>query len=115
MKTKILLVVALLSAASLSAHAGIRFGFSVGLPLPIIVAAPAPVVVAPPVVYATAPAVVVGTPACPAPGYVWAPGYWSVNSYGRVWVGGGWRYHAAPAGYFHGGYGYGYGHGGWHR
>jgi hypothetical protein len=115
MKTKILLMVALLSAASLSAHAGIRFGFSIGLPLPVVVAAPAPVVVAPPVVYATAPAVVVGAGACPGPGYVWAPGYWSVNSYGRAWVGGGWRYHAAPAVYFHGGYGYGYGHGGWHR
>ncbi len=56
MKTKkLLLVAALLGAASLSADAGVHFGISIGLPLPapIVVTAPvAPVVVAvpPPVV-----------------------------------------------------------------
>ena len=34
MKIKMLIAVALLGAASMSAHAGVRFGFSVGLPLP---------------------------------------------------------------------------------
>jgi hypothetical protein len=120
MKTKILLVAALLGAASLSAQAGVHVGISFGLPLPLPVvvvhpACPPPVVVAapicPPPVVATA---VVATPPCPGPDYAWVPGYWSVNSYGRVWVGGGWRYHGAPIVYRHG-YGYGHGYGWDHR
>jgi len=107
MKTKLMLVAALIGAATLSAQAGVHFGFSFGLPLPVAVVAPvAPMVVAPPVV--VAPSVVVAAPGCPGPGYIWAPGYWSVTGYGRVWVPGCWR-----GGYGH--YGYAYGHGGWGR
>jgi hypothetical protein len=115
MKIKLLLMAAIIGAASMSAHAGVRIGLSIGLPIPrVVVVAPAPaVVVAAPVVYA--PPVVVAPAVCPGPGYIWAPGYWSVNSYGRVWIGGGWRYHAAPARYAFG-YGHAYDHGyGWHR
>ena len=136
MKTKILLAAAaLISAATLSAHAGGHFGFSFGFPLPppppFMIAAHfappcPPVVVAPPVyaapVYAVppvcAPSVVVDQPPCPGPGYFWAPGHW-VSAYGgRVWVPSAWRYNGVGSyggghvGY--GGYGYGgYGHGGW--
>ena len=101
MKTKLILLAAVIGAATtLSAHAGIRFGLSIGLPIPapVVVVAP-PVVVAAPVCAAP---VVVATTVCPGPGYAWVPGYWSVNGYGRVWVGGGWRYHAAPVFYGHG-------------
>ena len=52
MKIKILIAAAMLGAASMSAHAGVRFGFSVGLPLPVVVAPPI-VAVAPPVVVAS--------------------------------------------------------------
>lgn len=45
MKTKLLLVAALIGAASLSAHAGVRFGFSIGLPLPVVVTTPVVVTV----------------------------------------------------------------------
>lgn len=118
MKTKLFLVAALFGVATLSANAGVRFGFSFGLPLfappPPVVVAPAPVVV--PTVVASAPVVaapvvpapavaapvvvappVVYTPpvvyAAPAyyPGYVWAPGYWGWRGGCRVWFGGGWR------------------------
>lgn len=91
MKTKLLVVAAaLLGVASLSAHAGVYFGFSFHAPFPplpvvrVTAAVPAPVVVA-------APPVVVATPPCPAPGYVWVPGYWSGYGPGRVWVAGCWR------------------------
>ena len=100
MKTKLLVVTAaLVGAATLSAHAGVRFGFSIGLPLPpipvvrVAAVAPAPVVVTPPVI--------VATPPCPVPGYVWVPGYWS----GHVWIGGCW--HLGPA---HFAYAHPYGH-----
>jgi hypothetical protein len=89
MKTKIFLIVALLSAAAMSANAGVRFGFSFGLPLPVVVTAP--VVVAAPI--APAPVAVVQTvPACPGVDYVWAPGYWSYRTTGHVWVPGAWCY-----------------------
>lgn len=105
MKTKWMLAAALVGAATLSAQAGVHFGFSFGVPLPVPVVAPvvpvAPVVVAPPVVVAAAP--------CPGVGYIWAPGYWSVCAGSRVWVPGCWRYGGGPRG----GYAYGYGHGGW--
>jgi len=98
MKTKLLLAAALIGAATLSANAGIRFGFSLGLPLPVVapvvsvapIAPFAPEVVAPQVV--AVPPVVVAAPLCPGPDYIWAPGYWSVTSYGRVWVSGAWRF-----------------------
>jgi hypothetical protein len=96
MKTKLLLTAALIGAATLSAHAGVRFGFSFGLPLPVpvVVTAPiAPVVVTTPVV--TMPPVVVATPVCPAPDYVWSPGYWSVSGYSRMWIPGCWQYRPA--------------------
>jgi hypothetical protein len=112
MKTKLLVVTAaLIGAASLSANAGVFF--SVNFPVPVVrvtAFAPAPVVVtAPaPVVYTT-PTVVVATPPCPAPGYVWAPGYYGP---GRVWVAGCW--HPGPTHYVyaHPYYGHPYG---WHR
>ena len=96
MKTKLLLTAALIGAATLSANAGVRFGFSFGLPLPVpvVVTAPVvPVIVTAPVV--TVPSVVVTAPAYPAPTYVWAPGYWSVSGYSRVWVAGCWQYRPA--------------------
>ena len=124
MKIKVLLLAALLGAATMSAQAGVHFSFwfNVPVPTPVVVATPpVPCVVTPPapVVYAPAP-VVVAPPvvtvatACPGPGYVWAPGYWS----GRVWVAGAW--HPGPAHYVSGHY-YGPDHGyynhnnGWHR
>ena len=115
MKTKLILTVtaALICGATLSANAGVRFGFFLPLPLPVFtVAAPAPpVVVSAPVV--AAPPVVVAAPACPGADYVWAPGYWSVCGYSRVWVPGYWHYRP---GYFGYGHPYGYGHRyGWHR
>src|SRR5208282_6440455 len=45
MKTKLILTAVLVGAAAMSANAGVRFGFSIGLPLPVIVTAP--VVMAP--------------------------------------------------------------------
>ncbi len=85
MKTKILLLTALLGAAAMSANAGVRFGFHLGLPLPVIVSTP--------VVCAPAPVTMVQTvPACPGVNCVWVPGYWSYRPTGRVWVSGGW-YH----------------------
>jgi len=108
MKTKILLAVAMLGVASLSAHAGVRIGVSIGLPLPlpVVVAAPA---CPPPAVVTTA---YVATPPCPGPDYAWVAGYWSVGTYGRVWVPGAWRHHTATVlvGHGYGGYGYAYGH-----
>ena len=103
MKIKVLLLAALVSAATLSARAGVHFSFGFNLPFPpvVVVSAPAPCVVAPPVPVVYAPPVVVCPPvvtvaaACPGPGYVWAPGYWS----GRVWVAGFWR---GPAHYAYG-------------
>jgi hypothetical protein len=100
MKIKAILLAALVSAATLSAHAGVHFSFWFNLPAPpvpvVTVSAPAPCVVTPPpVVCAPEPVVVtppvVAVTACPGPGYVWVPGYWS----GRVWVAGCWRAGAA--------------------
>lgn len=107
MTKKLLLIAALISAASLSAHAGVRFGFAIGLPLPapVVVAPVAPVVVPAPIVAApvvAAPTVVAPAPFYSAPGYVWAPGYWSVCGSGRVWVAGCYRYrgcYARPCGW----------------
>ena len=108
MKTKkLLLLAALLGAASLSAQAGVRFCFSFGLalPAPVVVTAPvapvvvsAPVVAVPPVVVA---APVYAAPVYAAPNYVWAPGYWSVCGHSRVWVPGCWRCRPVYAGWGH--------------
>jgi hypothetical protein len=87
--TKVILMAALVSAAAMSANAGVRFGFSIGLPLPVVVIPR--VVVSAPVV--TVPAPVVETvPVCPSPDYVWAPGYWSYRPTGYAWVHGGWNH-----------------------
>lgn len=119
MKTKLLLVAALIGAASLSAQAGVHLNISVGLPLPVIVAAPAPppvVVVSAPVCVPTPPAppvVVVATPPCPGPDYVWTTGYWTVSNYQRVWVPARWQYRPAHVVYYGHAYGHdraGYGH-----
>ncbi len=102
MKTKILLAVAMIGAASLSAQAGVHFGLSIGLPVPVVTYS-APVYTQPEMVVAPAcppPAVVttayVTTPPCPGPDYAWVAGYWSVGTYGRVWVPGCWQYRAEP-------------------
>ncbi len=94
MKIKALLLAALVSAAAVSANAGVRFGVSIGLPLPVVVA-PRVVVVAPPAVCAPAPVVVAAIPPCPGVGYVWTAGYWSYRGPDRVWVAGGWNYRPA--------------------
>ena len=88
MKTKIMLLAALLGVAAISANAGVSFGISIGLPLPVV-CAPAPVTV------------VQAVPACPDVNYVWAPGYWSYRQTGWVWLSGGW--HPRPV-YFGRGY-----------
>ena len=104
MKTKILFVAALLGAAVMSANAGVRFGFSLGVPLPVVVSTP--VVYAAPVTPVPV-AVVQTVPPCPGVDYVWAPGYWSYRTAGRVWVPGAWCYHPAHVGFDH--------HHGWYR
>jgi hypothetical protein len=98
MKTKILLMAALVGAAAMSANAGVRFGVSIGLPLPVVVSTP--------VVYATpvtpAPVTVVETvPLCPGVDYVWMPGYWSYHTAGRVWVSAAWHYRPLYVAYGH--------------
>ena len=97
MKTKVLLVAALIAAASLSAQAGVHFGFSIGLPAPVVMAAP----VVP---------VVETVPACPGAGYVWVPGYWTGYGAARVWVAGCWRPGPHAVVYAHPYYGHP-----WHR
>jgi hypothetical protein len=92
MKTKMLLVAALVGAAALSANAGVRFGFSIGLPLPVVISTPV----------IPAPVTVVGTvPACPGVDYVWVPGYWSYRTTGYVWVPGAWCYRPVHVGRGH--------------
>jgi len=103
MKTKILLLAALIGAVAMSANAGVRFGLFIGLPLPVVVAPQ--VVVA--TLVAPAPVTVVATvPACPGVGYVWGPGYWSYRTTGYAWVPGAWRYHPVHVAnrHFYGGY-----------
>jgi len=96
MKTKSILLAALVGAAAsatMSASA-VNFGFSFGLPVPAITTAP--VIVAPAPIAET-------VPACPGTDYVWAPGYWSHATTGYVWVRGAWNYHPrVDYGRFHG-------------
>ena len=85
-----ILLAALVGAAATSAQAGVHFGFSFGLPLPVFVAPPT-VVVATPV--APCPTRFVETiPACPGVDYVWAAGYWSYRNTGYTWVRGSWNH-----------------------
>lgn len=98
MKTKIILLAALMGAAAMSANAGVNFGFSIGFPTPVFVSPP--VVYAPPVSPAPV-AVVQATPPCPGAGYVWTPGYWAVYPTGQVWVAGAWHYRPTYVTYGH--------------
>ena len=96
MKAKIILMAALLGVAAMSANAGVSFGISIGLPLPVVVSSP--------MVCAPAPApvtVVQAVPACPDVNYVWVPGCWSYRPTGWVWMSGDW--HPRPV-YFGRGY-----------
>ena len=107
--TKVMiLMAALVGAAAISANAGVRVGFSVGLPVPVIVAPPVVVAAPAPVVIAPAP-VVETAPPCPGVDYVWSPGYYNPS---HVWVRGCWSYR--PGHYFYG-HDYGYRHDGGHR
>ena len=93
-----LVLAALIGATALSANAGIRFGFSIGLPLPVVVTTP--VVVAAP--FAPAPVAMVPTvPVYPGVGYVWAPSRWSYRGGGYAWSPGGWRYNYGHGGYYY--------------
>jgi hypothetical protein len=92
MKTKTLLLAALVGAAAVSANAGVNFGFFIGLPRPVVVATP--VVVAAPA--PPAPCVEV-VPTCPGVDYVWAPGFWSYRATHYVWVPGFWNFHGGHA------------------
>jgi hypothetical protein len=98
MKTKIIVLAALIGVAAMSANAGIRVGFSIGLPLPVVVTTPA--VVAVPIAPAPVAVVPAGL-ACPGVGYVWAPGCWSYHAGGYAWVPGGWRYGGGRGGYYY--------------
>ena len=107
MKTKTLLLAALVGAAAVSANAGVSWHISIGLPLPFVVVAP-PVVVAAPCPPPAPPVMVETVPACPGPDYVWLGGYWNYRPTGYVWVHGGWGYR--PVSYGHREY-----RGGWRR
>ena len=85
MKTKILLVTALLGAAAMTASARVSFNLSIGLP--IIVSQPAVVYAPPP---CPPPVIVETVPPCPSVDYVWVGGYWNYRPTGYVWVHGGW-------------------------
>jgi hypothetical protein len=99
MKTKMLLMAALVGAAAMSANAGVRFGVSVALPLPVVVTAP--VVCATPA--APAPVTVVETvPACPGADYVWVPGYRLYRPTGYTWVRGAYVYRPVHVHYYGG-------------
>lgn len=81
--TKMMLLAALVGAATVSANAGVRFNVDLVVPTPVVVAP-----VLPP---APAPMVEV-VPVCPGVGYVWAPGYWAFRDHAYVWVRGAWNY-----------------------
>jgi hypothetical protein len=93
MKTKMILLAALVGVAAtsaMSANAGVRFGFAFGLPMPVV--ATAPVYVTEPVVPAAPAPIVEYAPACPGVDYVWTAGYWSYQPTGYVWIHGAWNY-----------------------
>ncbi len=99
MKTKMLILAALLGATAMSASAGVRFGISIGLPVTVV---SAPVVYAAPVIPPSA--AVEAVPTCLPAGYVWVPGYWSSSPGGRFWVRGVWCYRPVHVEYRHWGY-----------
>jgi len=73
MNPKMLIMAVLVRAAAMSANAGVRFGVSIGLPLPLVVTTPV----------APAPVTGVGTvPVCAGVGYFWAPGLGSYRTTG---------------------------------
>ena len=90
MKTKMLLLVAVIGTAALSASAEGRF--TVFSTSPVVCAPPAPVVVAAEI------------PPCPGADYIWTPGYWSVSGAYRVWVPGAWHYRAGRFAHHYDGY-----------
>jgi hypothetical protein len=71
-RVTLMAVAAVLVIGASTAHAGPRFYFSIGVPVPV-----APVVVAPPVVPPPPPV---------AYGMVWRPGYYNWNGYAYGWV-----------------------------
>jgi len=90
MKTKILVVAALVGIAAVSANAGVQCNISIGFPAPVIVSGPVVVVAtpAPP----PPPVVVVRTPpSCPPRGCDWRPGYWAHRPVNYACAGGGWN------------------------
>ncbi len=111
MKSKTLLLAALVGVAAASAQAGVSWNISIGLPLPVfysqpVVCAPPPVVCTPPPVVCAPPPVVYTAP-CPPPVVYSPPVY--VQSYPAcpspdiIWLNGGWCNHPAhyTAGYGH--------------
>ena len=93
MKTKTLLLAALVGVAAASAQAGVSWRISIGLPLPVVYSQP--VVCAPPVRVRAAtggvlapcpppapPVFVQTVPVCPGPDYVWVNGCWSYHPAG---------------------------------
>lgn len=92
MKAKMMLMAALVGAAAMSANAAVRFGVSIGLPLPVVVSTP---VVCATAVASVPVAVVQSVPPCPGVDYVWVPGGWSYRATGCVWVPGAWCYRPA--------------------
>ncbi len=98
MKTKTILLTAVVGLAAVAANAGVHWNISVSLPFPVVVTAP--VVVAMPPPPPPAPPVIVETvPPCPSVEFVWVPGGWSYRPTGYVWVQGNWCHR--PAGYEH--------------
>lgn len=104
MKTKTLIIAALVGVAAVSAQAGVHWNISVGIPLPFCIGpapgycAPPPVVYSPPPVY-YAPPTIAYAPPCPPPVYV--PAYSACPGPDYVWLNGGWSHR--------GGYATGYG------
>lgn len=80
--TKMMLLAALVGAATTGANAGVRFDVEWRVPTYVVVTPELPPTPAP---------VVEVVPVCPGEGYVWAPGYWTFRDHGYVWVRGAWN------------------------
>lgn len=91
MKTKLIAVLALLSASTLFAapRVAVRVGIGIAPVYPYAAVYPYGYVAPAPVVPAPAPVAVM--PPAPAPGYVWVGGYWGFVGGRRVWVPGYWH------------------------
>ncbi len=75
MNPKMLIMAVLVGAAAMSANAGIRFGVSIGLPLPLVVTTP----------FAPKPVTGVETvPVCAGVGCVWAAAFGSYRTTGHA-------------------------------